>query len=243
MPMTWARGRTDAHFYYSCTTHVNNLDRVPCRRFDRKLGITTNVPADKIEAAVWQLVDSMMTQPDFLAACVGASLSESTTAEPVAADRVSRHEARLKSKKAAWNRCRDVHFDGGVSDEDFAEDRERYTREIANLEDELDRMRSATRERQTQRATLTELNGLSDAWVTAREHLTKAERFAIVRALVRDVTIDRRDNITITGTLSLEPSEERFEKKNGWLPDEDSNLESFPGRTVNSPAVSRVQRT
>ena len=59
----------------------------------------------------------------------------------------------------------------------------------------------------------------------AKEKLTEEDRFAIVRALVRDITSDRGNNITITGTLSLQPSQGRFEKTSSWLPDEDSNLE------------------
>jgi DNA invertase Pin-like site-specific DNA recombinase len=228
MKSMWARNHAGEPFwYYRCQMAVKDADRFACRVTDRSRGVSAYVSASRIEGEVWRLVDQMMSDPERLAAAVGAHLGRDSESVDAQQGRIDRHELRLRQTEAAWTKARRAYYDGNVSEADFERDREHFEREIAILDDELRRMRSAVDDRRRQGAALLELETLARMWTQTRETFTEAERRAIVEQFVQDVTISKDNQFTITGTIGglmaapvgvMASPADWFEKREVWLP-------------------------
>jgi hypothetical protein len=202
--------------------HIKDPSRFPCRTLDRKAGLRTYIPAEDIEQLVWGQVDGMLSEPAKFATAIGATLDEQERLEPMADDRLARHEVRLERSERAWDNARRTYFAGELDAESFARDKEHYEREIAMLREEVERMRTAAQERRQQAERTKGVLAIAEHWAQIREALTEEERRSIVWTIVQDVTIDRADNVTITGTLSVGST--------GNVMEECSNLGNSGGR-------------
>ncbi len=203
MKVTWAnKPNGDVYHFYRCGMHVKDPTRFPCRTRDRAAGRKTYVAADAIEGKVWRLVDAMLSEPETLAAAIGARLTEQSAMAPQQDERMDRHEQRLRRAERAWDAARRAHFAGDLDQSTYERDREHFEREIRMLQEELGRMRDAAEERRRQTATSAEIATLSALWAGVRAELTEDERREVVWALVKDVSISPADEVMVTGMLT-----------------------------------------
>jgi hypothetical protein len=70
------------------------------------------------------------------------------------------------------------------------------------LREEIERMQRAAEDRRVLSDRRSELLAIAERWGQIREMLTEEERRQIVWGMIKDVTIDRLDNITVTGTVT-----------------------------------------
>ena len=203
MKITWAEKPNGAVFYfYRCGTHGKDRARLPCRTADRATGRKSYVSAPAVEGAVWRIVDGMLSQPETLAAAIGARLAEESSLGPQQDERIHRHEQRLAKAERTWDVARRAYFAGDLEPATYERDREHYEGEIRMLREELERMRQANEERRRQSATSTEIYALAQRWGEVWDTLNDGERREILWAIVSDVTISPDDALMVSGTLS-----------------------------------------
>ena len=189
------------YYFYRCTTHTEDPDRLACRKGDRKAGTSVYVNADEAEGEVWRLVDEMLSRPEVLTEAIGTSLAEQRAQEPQVEASLQRQERRLAKANQAWAVARRTYYEGNVDADTHANDKEHYEREIQMLTDEIQRMRDASELRARQQATAEDIQEMATRWSAIRDALTAEERREIVWTLVEDVTISPEDEVTVTGGL------------------------------------------
>jgi hypothetical protein len=203
MKVTWGTSHTGQdYFFYRCSMHIKDRTRFPCRQSDRAAGVRSYVAAELIERRIWETLDVMLSDRDTLAAAIGAEFDEEGRHEPMVDERLGPPDRKRGERtQRAWDGARRAYFAGDVDAETFARDKEHYERELVMLREEM-RMQRAAEERRVQADRRSELLAIAERWGQIREVLTEEERRQIVWGMIKEVTIDRLDNITVTGTVT-----------------------------------------
>ena len=199
----WSQGRGGkVSYFYRCASHIRDTARVPCRATDRAAGIHANVPAEEIEAAVWGVLDRLLSDINALTAAIGAQRETDAVMAPALDERIEVHEKRLAKAELALTRSRRLYLEGDIDEATYRTDKTDYARQIAMLADELERMHAAEARREQQRASQAQVLEISRRWAEICGKLTPGERRELLVALLSDVTITRLDVVNVTGTLS-----------------------------------------
>lgn len=150
--------------------------RVACRSQDRRAGVHTNVPAEEIEGAVWGVIDGMLSDVDVLASAIGASRDADAGMAPAVEERIEHHERRLGKARLALTRLRRLFLEGDIDDATYRADKGDYERQVAMLNDELERMRAAQAHRGQERASQELMMEIARRWHEIRQKMTDMER-------------------------------------------------------------------
>ena len=199
----WSKGRGGrVRYFYRCAPHLRNPDRVSCRSHDRRTGLYTNIPAEEIEGAVWGVIDGMLSDVDVLTAAIGASRDAGARMAPAVEERIGHHERRLRKAQLALTRLRRLFLEGDIDEVAYRADKVDYERQVAMLNDELERMRSAQARREQDSASQELVMEIARRWDEIRHGMTEIERPEVLVALLSDITVTRQDDVMVTGTLS-----------------------------------------
>lgn len=197
----WTRGREGAvSYFYRCASHIRAPGRVECRK--RRPGVHVNIAAKAIEAAVWGVIDGMLSDVEMLSAAIGAHRDAEAEMAPAVTERLDHHERRLAKAQLALTRVRRLFLEGDIDEATYREDRAEYERQVAMLSDELERMRGAQARREHERASQDTVLEIARRWEEVSREITDAERREVLVALLTNLTVNRDDDIMVTGTLS-----------------------------------------
>jgi site-specific DNA recombinase len=180
--------------YYRCTG--NDLHR------DEGITVCTNKPVrtDRVEAAVWREVHTLLEEPERLQQEYERRLQDGTER----GEEMAEQESQLRKLHRGMGRLIDSYAEGIIEREDFTPRISRLKERIAAVERDLDAARVLAAQQEDLRLVIGRLDDFAQ---TVRDNLDQVDRTAkqmIIRTLVKRVEIDLEE-IRVIFRLGPEP--------------------------------------